>query len=212
MRTRLLWTLVALSQDKKTRWSATRVLYLTFTMHSTALWIHPPICKAIPARLSNENQCQLILCPYVQHLLITQILLFKGICWLPGSWQRQRHPWTVEDLYLKGAEKEITIAHFSKLTVLRKRSNERNSVRNLSKILPNWGQHGGRPLELVKIRPFWSSYTYTSYTYTYIYYLKINKWNSCKQCYLKDTWWAPRLLKNVRRGAANWGHGTNMIQ
>ena len=139
-------------------------------------------------------------------------LHFKGICWLPGSWQRQRHPWTVEDLYLKGAEKEITIAHFSKLTVLRKRSNERNSVRNVSKILPNWGQHGGRPLELVKIRPFWSSYTYTSYTYTYIYYLKINKWNSCKQCYLKDTWWAPRLLKNVRRGAANWGHGTNMIQ
>lgn len=86
MRTRLPWALIALSQDKKTRWSETRVLHLTFTTHSPALWNHPPICKAIPERLSDENQCQLILCPYVQHLLVTQTLLFEGICWLLDVW------------------------------------------------------------------------------------------------------------------------------
>lgn len=52
--------------------------------YSTALQIHPPICKAIPRRLSNENRCQLILCPYVQHLLITQISLLPetGLLWM----------------------------------------------------------------------------------------------------------------------------------
>lgn len=69
--------------EERARGIETGVLHMTFTPLSPALRIHPPICKAIPERLSSRNRCQLILCPYVRHLLVTHILLLQGFV---GSW------------------------------------------------------------------------------------------------------------------------------
>lgn len=69
--------------EEQARGIETGVLHMTFTPCSPALRIHPPICKAIPERLSSRNRCQLILCPYVQHLLVTHVLLLQGFA---GSW------------------------------------------------------------------------------------------------------------------------------
>lgn len=80
--------------EERARWIETGVLHMTFTLCSTALCIHPPICKAIPERLSNKKWCQLILCPYVQHLLVTHIHCSRDLLVLGclSAWTLYRLP------------------------------------------------------------------------------------------------------------------------